>query len=320
MSKTLLRLLCMSALVLPLGTPLFTDHAAAAEPEACATVRMSDPGWTDITSTNAVAGVLLEALGYKQKVETLAVPVTFEALKNRQLDVFLGNWMPAQKRFVEPLTASGDIVVLHQNLEQIRFTLAVPKYVADAGVASFADIAKNADKFDKKIYGIEPGAPSNQNIQKMITAKQFGLDGWTLVESSEQGMLSQVTRAGKRKDWIVFLAWEPHPMNTSFDLVYLSGGDEYFGANYGASSIYTITRKGYAADCPNVAKLMNQLTFNVPMENTIMGGILDNGSDAKAAAKAFLKGKPELIVPWLAGVTTRDGQDGMAAVKKALGV
>jgi glycine betaine/proline transport system substrate-binding protein len=56
------------------------------------------------------------------------------------------------------------------------------------------------------------------------------------------------------------------------------------------------------------------------MENTIMGAILDNGSDAKAAAKAFLKGKPELIVPWLTGVTTRDGQDGVAAVKKALGV
>ncbi len=187
----------------------------------------------------------------------------------------------------------------------------------DAGVASFADIAKNADKFDKKIYGIEPGAPANQNIQKMITAKQFGLDGWTLVESSEQGMLSQVTRAGKRKDWIVFLAWEPHPMNTNFDLVYLSGGDEYFGANYGASSVYTITRKGYAADCPNVAKLMNQLTFNVPMENTIMGAILDNGSDAKAAAKAYLKSKPELILPWLAGVTTQDGQDGDRRGQKA---
>lgn len=320
MSNKLIRLLCMSALVLPLGVTLSTHRVEAAEPQACATVRMSDPGWTDITSTNAVAGVLLDALGYKQKVETLAVPVTFEALKNGQLDVFLGNWMPAQKRFVEPLTASGDIVVLHQNLEQIRFTLAVPKYVADAGVTSFADIAKNADKFDKKIYGIEPGAPANQNIQKMITAKQFGLDGWTLVESSEQGMLSQVTRASKRKDWIVFLAWEPHPMNTNFDLVYLAGGDEYFGANFGASSVYTITRKGYAADCPNVAKLMNQLTFQVPMENAIMGAILDNGTDAKAAAKAYLKGKPELIAPWLTGVTTRDGQDGIAAVKKALGV
>lgn len=314
MSKMLSRLLCVSALAV-----LSLAPARAAEPAACATVRMSDPGWTDITSTNAVTGVLLEALGYQQKVETLAVPVTFEALKNGQLDVFLGNWMPAQKRFVEPLTASGDLVVLHQNLEQIRFTLAVPKYVADAGVASFADLAKNADKFDKKIYGIEPGAPANQNIQKMITAKQFGLDGWTLVESSEQGMLSQVARAGKRKDWIVFLAWEPHPMNTNFDLVYLSGGDEYFGANYGASSVYTVSRKNYAADCPNVARLMNQVTFTVPMENVIMGAILDKGTDAKAAAKSYLKANPGVIEPWLAGVTTKDGGDGLAAVKRTLG-
>ena len=59
-------------------------------------VRMSDPGWTDITSTNAMLGLVLGGLGYKQKVDTLAVPVTFESLKNGQLDVFLGNWMPAQ--------------------------------------------------------------------------------------------------------------------------------------------------------------------------------------------------------------------------------
>ncbi len=65
---------------------------------------MSDPGWADITSTNAMLGLVLDGLGYKQKVDTLAVPVTFEALKNGQLDVFLGNWMPAQDRFVKPLT------------------------------------------------------------------------------------------------------------------------------------------------------------------------------------------------------------------------
>ncbi|HEY9213310.1 MAG TPA: choline ABC transporter substrate-binding protein [Ancylobacter sp.] len=319
MSNTLLRLICMSALVAPLvGTPL--TAASAADPAACATVRMSDPGWTDITSTNAIAGVLLDALGYKQKVETLAVPVTFEALKNGQLDVFLGNWMPAQKRFVEPLTASGDIVTLHTNLAHIRFTLAVPKYVADAGVASFDDLGKNPDKFDKKIYGIEPGAPANQNIQKMITAKQFGLDDWTLVESSEQGMLSQVSRAAKRKEWIAFLAWEPHPMNTNFPLVYLSGGDELFGANYGASSVHTITRKGYAAACPNATKLFNQLIFSVPAENAIMGEILDNGADAKKAATAYIKANPSIVTSWLDGVTTLDGKDGMAAAKSALGI
>ena len=35
--------------------------AAHAEDAACKTVRLSDPGWTDITATNGVASVVLDA-------------------------------------------------------------------------------------------------------------------------------------------------------------------------------------------------------------------------------------------------------------------
>ncbi len=38
----------------------------------------------------------------------------------------------------------------------------------------------------------------------MIEKQDFGLKGWQLVESSESGMLAQVTRAVERKAWIVF--------------------------------------------------------------------------------------------------------------------
>lgn len=294
--------------------------ARAADPETCRLVRMSDPGWTDITATNAMLGVVLQGLGYDQKVETLAVPVTFESLKNRQIDVFLGNWMPAQKRFIEPLTEAGAIEVVTTNLKDIRFTLAVPDYVAKEGVKSFADLAGHADKFEKKIYGIEPGAPANQNIQKMIDARDFGLAGWSVVESSEQAMLSQVDRARRAKKWIVFLAWEPHPMNMKYAPSYLAGGDAYFGPNFGAASVQTVTRKGFAADCPNLGKLLRQIRFTVDAENRIMDQILDKGQDAKEAARAELKARPNLLGVWLAGVTTRDGRDGLPAVRKLLGL
>ena len=97
--------------------------AFAAEPESCKTVRYADPGWTDIASTNALLKAVIEPLGYKADIATLSVPIVFRNLATNKLDIFLGNWMPAQKRFVEPLTASGDIVTLHTNLAQIRFTL-----------------------------------------------------------------------------------------------------------------------------------------------------------------------------------------------------
>ena len=292
--------------------PAFADDAAT-----CATVRYSDPGWTDITATNGVAAVVLEALGYTPDIATLSVPVGYEALKNGQTDVFLGNWMPAQQKFRDDLDAAGTIDVLTQNLEGAKFTLAVNKAGADAGVADFADLDAQKDAFGGKIYGIEPGAPANQSIQTMIENDDFGLGDWELVESGEQAMLAQVTRSGDTP--VVFLAWAPHPMNEAIEITYLSGGDAQFGPNYGGATVHTLARKEWVAACPNAARLFSQLVFDVPMENVLMGKILDDGMDAKDAAKEWLAENPQAADAWLEGVTTLDGQPGLEAVQAELG-
>jgi glycine betaine/proline transport system substrate-binding protein len=297
-----------------------TAYAAGAEPPSCTQVNMADPGWTDIDATNAMTGVLLKALGYKQTVANLSVPITYQGLKKGQIDVFLGNWMPAQGPIVKPFEEEKSIDVVHPNLSNAKFTLAVPDYVAAAGIHSFADLAKHADQFDSKIYGIEPGAPANQNIRKMVDDKAFGLGDWKLVESSETGMLTQVERAVRAKKWIVFLAWEPHLMNTKFKLTYLDGGDKYFGPNYGGATVNTVARSGYAAQCPNVGRLFRQLTFNVDLENGVITDVLENKTRVDAAATEALKRHPELLKTWLDGVTTASGGNGLQAVQNALGV
>ena len=192
----------------------------------------------------------------------------------------------------------------------------MPKYVADAGVKDFADLAKHKDKFGGKFFGIEPGNDGNRLIQDMSDKNAFGLKGWEVVESSEQGMLSQVGRAARTKDWIVFLGWAPHPMNASFELTYLSGGDDYFGPNYGGADVYTQTRAGLAKDCPNLGKLLANLKYTLDMENQIMGSILNDGMAPEKAALKYLKSNPGMVNGWIKGVSTFDGGDAMAAVKK----
>jgi glycine betaine/proline transport system substrate-binding protein len=298
---------------------LLSSTAWAADAESCKTIRLSDPGWTDITATNGVASVVLEGLGYQPDVKTLSVPIGYQSMKNGEIDVFLGNWMPAQQAFIDDLNAAKAIEVLAKNLEGAKFTLAVPTATAEKGIKDFADLGKNPDEFESKIYGIEPGAPANANIQKMIDAGEFGLKGWELVESGEQAMLAQVERATKEGKGVVFLAWAPHPMNEAFDLTYLSGGDAYFGPNFGGAEVYTLARTGWSETCPNAATLFKQMTFDVSMENVLMGEIL-GGKDSKEAASAWLKANPAVLDTWLKGVTTLDGQPGDAAVKSSLGL
>jgi glycine betaine/proline transport system substrate-binding protein len=303
-----------------LAAILSSGAALAAEPESCKAVHFADVGWTDIAATTGTASVILEALGYTPDVQVLSVPVTYTSLKNKDIDVFLGNWMPTMEADRKPYVDDKSVEVLIPNLEGAKYTLAVPTYTYDEGLKSFQDIAKFKDKLDGKIYGIEAGNDGNRLILDMISNNKFDLGSFELVESSEAGMLSAVQKAVPDKQDVVFLGWEPHPMNTKIDMKYLEGGDDVFGPNYGGATVYTNVRAGYTTECPNAGKFLKNLVFSLKMENEIMGDILDNGTEAKAAAAAWLKKNPDALTPWLAGVTTLDGGDATAAVKSALGL
>ena len=261
---------------------------------------------------------MLDALGYTPDVQTLSVPIGYEALKGGQIDAFLGNWMPAQKTFRDDLDASGRTTELVQNLDGARFTLGVNKAGADLGVKDFADLDAHRDAFDGRIYGIEPGAPANQSIAAMIAADKNGLGDWELVESGEQAMLAQVARNDQANTPTVFLAWAPHPMNIAHEITYLTGGDEEFGPDFGGATVHTLARTEWAQACPNAARLLSNMTFSVDMENGLMGSILDDGMTGTEAATAWLRDNPEVITEWTTGVTTLDGQPGLDAAKAAI--
>ncbi|WP_050929349.1 choline ABC transporter substrate-binding protein [Aestuariivita boseongensis] len=284
----------------------------------CDTVTFSDVGWTDITATTAATTVVLEALGYETDIKVLSVPVTYQSMANGDIDVFLGNWMPTMEGDIAPYREAGTVDTVRANLEGAKYTLAVNKAAADMGIADFSDIASQKDALEGKIYGIEPGNDGNRLIMDMIGANAFGLEGFEVVESSEQGMLAQVARADRRGEPIVFLGWEPHPMNANFEMSYLTGGDDYFGPNLGGATVYTNTSAGYVETCPNVGKLLTNLEFSLAMENEIMGAILNDGEDPADAATAWLSANTDVLGGWLDGVTTKDGGDAMAAVKAAL--
>ena len=285
----------------------------------CDTVTFSDVGWTDITATTAATTVVLDALGYETDIKVLSVPVTYTSLAEGDVDVFLGNWMPTMEGDIAAYREAGTVDTVRANLEGAKYTLAVNKVAADLGIKDFADISANADALEGKIYGIEPGNDGNRLIQSMIDSDAFGLSGFEVAESSEQGMLAQVSRADRREEPVVFLGWEPHPMNANFEMSYLTGGDDYFGPNLGGATVFTNTSAGYVEACPNVGALLNNLAFTLAMENEIMGAILDDGAEPSEAATAWLAANMGILDGWLDGVTTKDGGDAMAAVKSAIG-
>lgn len=292
---------------------LFSQSSMGIE-STCKQVRFSDVGWTDIAVTTAVVDLLLSYLGYPTKVLQLSVPITFVSLKNADIDVFLGDWMPSMAADVKPYLKDGSIQIIGTLLKNARYTLAVPEYVYQAGVRSFVDLDRFKDRFKGKVFGIEAGNDGNRLIQKMIKDKAFGLGDWQLVESSEQAMLMTVYRAAKKQEWVVFLGWEPHPMNKKIAMHYLKGGDAYFGPNEGSASVHINIRKNFEKICPTVVALLKNLSFPIEKETELMRLMLDQHLEPKAAAAQWLKQNPELLSQWLKTVTTHEGKSALQVV------
>ncbi|MDB6104743.1 MAG: opuAB, partial [Gammaproteobacteria bacterium] len=278
------------------------------EPASCHTVRLADVGWTDVTATTAVLSQVLRRLGYDPQTTLLSVPVTFAVMKGGNIDVFLGNWMPAQTRDRQPYIDDGSIEIIRENLTGAKYTLAVPAYAYEAGIRDFSDIQRFGPALKFTIYGIEAGNDGNRHILTLIQHNDYGLGSFHLVESSEQGMLAEVARAYAAAKPVVFLAWDPHPMNMQFDLRYLSGGDATFGPDYGGARVLTLARTGYVGQCPNIGRLLRNLVFTTHGESEVMRSILADHKTPEVAAGEWLAKNPTVAEAWLQGVHTFDGK------------
>lgn len=291
----------------------------AAEPSSCNNVRLGAVNWTDVVATSAISQVLLESLGYEVKETTASQQIILGSMADKKLDMFLGYWQPTMQPVAGPYLEKKQIEVIEPPaIADAQSTMAVPDYVYEGGLRSFDDIAKFKDKLGSKIYVIEPGSGANRITGVMIKNNQFGLKGFQMVESSEAAMLSAVKRAVSRKEWVVFFGWKPHPMNLQIaGMKYLTGSQDAFGPNEGASTVSVMTTAGYNERCPNVSKLLHNLKFTSDHVSEVMASILDR-TKPEDAAKAWLKSNPAALEPWLVGVTSVDGKDGLATVQAKL--
>jgi glycine betaine/proline transport system substrate-binding protein len=300
------------------GVLAATAPAWAADPPACATVRLADIGWVDVSATTALTGRILKDLGYTPQIVPASVPETYAGMKAKTLDVFMGNWMPSMADVRKPFVEDKSVEVLGANLTGAKFALAVPQYLAAKGLRDVADLPKFGKELGFKIYGLEPGNEGNRHIRDLIARKQDGFAAFQLVEEPERALLAQVRHAYRARRPIVFLGWAPHPMNRYYKLSYLTGGDDLFGPDFGAASVYTNVRAGFAAECPNVGRLLANEVFDLPGEDAMMAAILDRKMDPSRAASAWLRRNKAVLKTWLEGVTTLDGKPALPVVTKRL--
>lgn len=280
-------------------------------------VGLCAPNWPGELVKAEVASQILDAAGYQSAVTHASWIICLKAVADGELDIDMALWRPTQNSVLNPMLESNKVKLLATNVEDALYDLVVPDYVYDAGVHSIADLARHADRFGGKIYGIEAGNDGNTLVLDAISENQYGLGDFRLVESSEAAMLSQAGDAIKHKRWVVFLGWKPHWMNIIYKLKYLDDPELMWG---GASTVNTVVQPDYVTRQPNVARFFRQMTIPSEVQSSWIYDYGYKEEPLEQVAARWIKANRELVGQWLEGVTSADGRrsalDALVAAKR----
>jgi glycine betaine/proline transport system substrate-binding protein len=279
-------------------------------------IRFGYVNWPGVTVKTHVANEILQYLGYETDMKMLSVPVVFKGLVTKDLDLFMGAWLPTMMSIVEKYFNNGTIVSVAVNLDETIYTLAVPKYAWDAGVKSHADLNKFADRFDSKIIGIEPGNDGNKLVLDMIKNNTYHLRKWELVEGSAEAMMIAVGSAFKQKQWVVWLGWSPHWMNMAYGIKYLKDPEHVWGSE--PEIVRTVARAGLDKDNPNVYRLFSQFHVTPEIQNNWINQYSREKRKPEQVAKEWIRNNLGIVDQWVYGVTSVDGERARDAIRKAL--
>jgi glycine betaine/proline transport system substrate-binding protein len=144
------------------------------------------------------------------------------------------------------------------------------------------------------------------------------LGDWEGMPSSTPGMLSEVAAAVDEGRWILFYGWTPHWMVPEYDVQILDDPAGVYGDNNGRSDVKTIVAKRYAEANPNLTRLLDQFRFSANEQSEFIRAFSLEERELDVVAREWLKNHPERVSSFLESVTTRGGEEALAAVEASL--
>lgn len=211
-------------------------------------------GWDEGVATSWLWKTILEEEGYDVELEYADPAPVFEGLSSGDYDFTTDVWLPnTHKAYLE--SYGDDIVELGAWNEDSKLTLAVNE---DAPIDTIAELADNADLFDNRIVGIEPGAGLTAAMEDEVIPT-YGLDDMEFLTSSTAAMLSELKSATDKGENIVVTLWEPHRAYAQFPLKNLEDTEGAFGDT---ESLYSYGSTEFTENSPKAAGWLEDFTMD----------------------------------------------------------
>jgi len=202
-------------------------------------------GWDEGIAASELWKAVLEEQGYDVELEYADVAPVYQGLSDDDYDVVLDTWLPITHQ--DYIDEYGDeLVDLGAWNEDAKLTIAVNE---DAPVDSLADLAANADAFDNRLVGIEPGSGLNRvTTESVIPA--YGLEGMDYLTSSTPAMLAELTAATDAGENIAVTLWRPHWAYDAFPIEDLEDPEGMLGD---AEGIHSFGGKSFEENFPTLS-------------------------------------------------------------------
>lgn len=269
------------------------DDEATENPGAGGDINLGIIGsWTDGLSMAHLWKAVLEERGYNVEITDVAdAAPLYTSIAGGDIDIYPSAW--SETTHADYMAEYGDdLEDLGSYYENAVLTLAVPEYV---DVDSIADLEGQADRFDGRIVGIEPGAGLTRTTEESVMPT-YGLDDYTLVKSSTTAMLAELEAAIDKQEDIVVTLWRPFWANSTYPVKDLEDPEGALGE---PEALHFIARLGFSDEFPEVAELM----ANAAMTDEQYGSLED------LVVNEYPEDPAEAIQVWLAD--NQDWVDGL---------
>ncbi len=244
---------------------------------------------SEVAGTNVVKAILQEKMGYDVDITPVSASAMWQAVSVGDVDAIVAAWLPtAHGHYLRHV--ADKVVNLGPNLNGTKIGLVVPDYVQ---VDSIDELNVYAEKFDRRIIGIDPGAGVMSATEKAMSV--YRLDGFELVEGSGETMIAELKYRISKNQWAVATGWTPHWKFGKWRLRYLDDPKGIYG---GAEHIATIVRKGLYMDMPDVYLFLDEFKWKPEDMQKVMVWNLE-GADPYESAIRWIEENPHRVNEWI---------------------
>jgi glycine betaine/proline transport system substrate-binding protein len=262
------------------------------------TLNMVTVNWIEGMALTYMQERLLEdSLGMTVEVnEVQGGGIAFSSVAGDGADFFNEAWLPTthQKSWGR---LKGDLQKLGYTYRGTSAGLVVPSYM-DLQEAS--EIGQYREQLDGKIYGIEAGSPTNENVRQILANNN--IDGFEVVAASGPATWQALQSAIDNQEPIVVTGWKPHWKWGSFDLKYIQGAQTGQSPVFGApEDIFTIVDNEFIDEFPKeTVCFLQRMEVNDRQIESLMDAFKNRGDMSKSEAmQQWVQNHPQDVSQWL---------------------